>query len=128
MILKTVCFQAVYRNGLECHFLRIVCGVTRASGNGEIRSIERRNTTKEDLHLRNSILHRGLSALSNMTKAPSLRFKKMFIMVATKLSESPVYTAFFRDKVVTRMRGELNRFRQTEVDKGHLLSVLATEP
>ena len=49
----------------------------------------------------------------------------MFIMAATKLSESPVYTAFFRDKVVTRMRGELNRFRQTEVDKGHLLKCLS---
>ena len=91
------------------------------------RSIESRNTTKEDMHLHHGMLRRGLAALGGLIEAPSLRFKKTFIMAAMKLSSSPVYSEYYRDKVIQRMRGELNRFRQADVSKGQLLKCLSNK-
>ncbi len=91
------------------------------------RAIESRNTTKEDMHFYHSMLRRGLIALGGVIEAPSVRFKKTFVMTATKLSSSPVYSEYYRDKVVQRMRGELNRYRQTGLSKGQLLKCLSNK-
>ena len=124
-ILKTDCFQAM-QTWLG---MSVVEDCTRRALRKwqwrNSRSMQSRETTREDTHMRLSLLQRGLSALSVLISAPSLRFRRVFLVTAMKLVESPVYAEYYRDKVVQRMRRELNRFRQTDVAKGELLKCLS---
>ena len=77
--------------------------------------------------LRSALLTRGLSRLSALIGAPSRRFKKMFLVVGTKLKFSLVYASFYRKTVLERQFSELNRLRYMEVSKGTLLKCLSVD-
>jgi hypothetical protein len=82
---------------------------------------------RNDSLLRVALMRRGLARLRDLVAPPSKRFKRVFLVTAMKLKNTPVYPAFFRRTVIEKQFAELNRLRFMEVNKGSILKCLSED-